>query len=163
MKPAHPGSQMFDRVRKRRLVLHKCSVHSGTCFTPFQKCAGIGPLHTFSRVFFASVLFVLLLFFSFQNNKEIEKTRESVQAPRKPNDSKASGHIDPRKSVQVFLHTFGQNLHMLHQKCAGPNLHVFQKSVQVWTLKSVQLLDTCTLLTHCHVRNTARSYANGIL
>ena len=44
-------------------------------------------------------------FFFFLNNKEIKKTRESVQAPRKPNDSKASGHIDPQKSMQVFLHT----------------------------------------------------------
>jgi hypothetical protein len=84
-----------------------------------------------SRVFSASILSVLLLFFLLQNNKEIKKTRESVQAPRKPNDSKASGHIDPQKSVQVFLHTFGQNLHSLHQKCAGLDLHVFQKSVQV--------------------------------
>jgi hypothetical protein len=84
-----------------------------------------------SRVFFASILFVLLLFFLFQNNKEIKKTRESMQAPRKPNDSKASGHIDPQKSMQVFLHTFGQNLHSLHQKYAGPNLHTFLKTMQV--------------------------------
>lgn len=58
-----------------------------------------------SRVFSASILYVLLLFFLFQNNKEIKKTRESMQAPRKPNDSRASGHIDPQKSMQVFLHT----------------------------------------------------------
>ena len=55
----------------------------------------------------------------------MEKTRESMQAPRKPNDSKASGHIDPQKSMQVFLHTFGQNLHSLHQKYAGLDLHSF--------------------------------------
>lgn len=58
-----------------------------------------------SRVFSASISRYYYLFFSFQIYKEIKKTRESMQAPRKPNDSKASGHIDPQKSMQVFLHT----------------------------------------------------------
>jgi hypothetical protein len=78
-----------------------------------------------SRVFSASISRYYYLFFSFQIYKEIKKTRESMQAPRKPNDSKASGHIDPQKSMQVFLHTFGENLHSLYQKYAGSDLHSF--------------------------------------
>jgi hypothetical protein len=78
-----------------------------------------------SRVFSASVFLYIITLFFFFNNKEIKKTRESMQAPRKPNDSKASGHIDPQKSMQVFLHTFGENLHSLYQKYAGSDLHSF--------------------------------------